>query len=82
MHLCIRPTVRSFIHSFIHSFLISLFSDVFDEGNDCELVPLTCFSEEFQTVSKRFHETIPEWKASTLMVEKISNSYLRERYNR
>ena len=37
---------------------------------------------EMLAVSKRFHETIPEHKASILMVEEISNDFLRERYNR
>ena len=48
---------------------------------DFERTKLGNDSEEYRTVSQRFHETMPERKASIVMVEKIRNDELRERYN-
>lgn len=39
-------------------------------------------SEEYREVSRRFHETMPEHQASIVMVEKIWNEELLERYQR
>ncbi len=52
------------------------------EGIDPERVPMPRDDEEFKSVSERFHKTIPKREASILMVDKIKNGFLRERYNR
>ena len=39
-------------------------------------------SEEYRTVSEHFHETMPEHRASILMVEKITNGHLLQKYER
>ena len=49
---------------------------------DFERIMVKYDSREFQTVYKRFHSTIPEFKASIKMVCKIKNDFLLERYNR
>ncbi len=49
---------------------------------DFERIALGCDSQEFQDVSKRFYETILKYGAKILVVEKIKNDFLLERYNR
>lgn len=39
-------------------------------------------SEEYRTVSQRFRETMPRRQASILMVEKITNDHLLQKYKR
>ncbi|KAL9987959.1 hypothetical protein ACROYT_G002346 [Oculina patagonica] len=49
---------------------------------DFERIALGCGSREFQDASKRFHETIAKFGAKILVIEKIKNDFLLERYNR
>ena len=49
---------------------------------DFERIVLDNGSREFRAASKLFHVTIPEYKATILVVEKIKNDFLLERYNR
>ena len=39
-------------------------------------------SKEYRTVSQRFRETMPRPQASILMVEKITNDHLLQKYKR
>ena len=39
-------------------------------------------TKEYRTVSERFHETMPEHRASIVMVEKITNDHLLQKYER
>nr|XP_058939986.1 protein mono-ADP-ribosyltransferase TIPARP-like [Pocillopora verrucosa] len=50
------------------------------KAKDFERRRLRKHCKEYRTVSQRFHETLPKLKASILMVEKIRNDELRERY--
>ena len=52
------------------------------EDMDFERIAMKCVSKKFQTVFKLFHSTIPESKAKIMMVERIKNDFLHERYNR
>lgn len=52
------------------------------KAKDFERRSLRKHCKEYRTVSQRFHETLPKLKASILMVEKIRNDELRERYER
>ena len=67
---------------YIYIYILFHFSDLMCEDIDSKRIPMPQGGEEFESVSKLFHETIPEWKASILIVEKITNGFLRERYNR
>ncbi len=49
---------------------------------DFERIAMECCSKEFQDASKRFHETIPKYETKILVIEKIKNDLLLERYNR
>ena len=49
---------------------------------DFERIAMGLFSREFQTAFKLFHSTIPESKAKIMVVERIKNDFLLERYNR
>ena len=57
-------------------------SDLEGKAVDFELTTLENDCEEYRTVYQRFHETMPERKASIVMVAKITNDELRKRYNR
>ena len=39
-------------------------------------------SEEYRTVRQHFHKTMPERQASIVMVEKITNDHLFQKYER
>ena len=39
-------------------------------------------TKEYRTVSERFHETMPEHRVSIVMVEKITNGHLLQKYKR
>ena len=39
-------------------------------------------TEEYRTVRQHFHKTMPERQASILMVEKITNGHLLQKYKR
>ncbi|XP_078357686.1 protein mono-ADP-ribosyltransferase TIPARP-like isoform X3 [Oculina patagonica] len=62
--------------------LQTLQSDPTGKDMDFERIALGCGSREFQDASKRFHETIAKFGAKILVIEKIKNDFLLERYNR
>ena len=39
-------------------------------------------TEEYRTVRQHFHKTMPEHRASIVMVEKITNGHLLQKYER
>lgn len=52
------------------------------EDKDFEKITVNRDDRGFQTVFKLFHSTISESKASILMVWRIKNDFLLDRYNR
>ena len=63
----------------LHKFFSSL---KHQENGDFKRTTLPSGCEEFQTVKKRFHASIPRDKAQILMIQKIENDILLDRYNR